>query len=121
MAHYAVLDSDLCVVNVFVGRDEDDLAEGVIDWQEYYAPEGFTVKRTSYNTSGGVHSGGGEPFRGNFASIGMSYDPELDAFIPAQPFPSWSLNTETFTWQAPVPRPEGDFVWDEKSGAWAEA
>ena len=120
MAHYAQLDSNNRVVNVFVGRDEHDLAEGVTDWEEYYAPEGFTVKRTSYNTSGGIHSEGGEAFRGNFASIGMTYDPDLDAFIHAQPFPSWVLNTETFTWEAPVPRPEGDWSWDEQAGDWVE-
>lgn len=129
MAHYAQIDSQNRVIAVFVGRDEDDLAEGVTDWEEYYAPEGYTVKRTSYNTSGGVHYDieTGEPsadqskaFRGNFASIGMTYDADLDAFIPIRPFPSWVLNTETITWEAPVPRPEGDFVWDEKSGAWVE-
>ena len=59
MAHYAVLDSDNTVTMVFVGRD--DVVAGIDDWETYYAPEGFTVKQTSYNTYGGVHYTDGEP------------------------------------------------------------
>jgi hypothetical protein len=121
MAHYAQLDSDNRVVYVFVGRDEDDLAEGVTDWEEYYAPEGFTVKRTSYNTRAGEHSDGGEPFRGNYAGIGYTYDEALDAFIPPKPYESWVLNKNTFSWEAPIPYPaEGIQTWDEQAGVWVE-
>jgi hypothetical protein len=117
MAHYALLDSNNIVTQVFVGRDEDDLAPGVTDWEIYYAPEGFTCKRTSYNTAGGVHTGGGTPFRKNYAGIGYTYDEERDAFIPPQPFASWILNEETCLWEAPVPYPtDGEFyTWDENS------
>lgn len=98
MAHYAQLNSENIVVSVFVGRDEDDLAEGVTDWEDYYAPEGFTVKRTSYNTRGNVHITGGIPFRGNYAGIGYTYDENLDAFIPPKPGDDWVLDEETFAW-----------------------
>lgn len=98
MAHYAQLNSDNIVVAVFVGRDEDDLAEGVTDWEDYYAPEGFTVKRTSYNTSAGVHALGGTPFRGNYAGIGYTYDEALDAFLPPKPGPDWVLDETTYSW-----------------------
>jgi hypothetical protein len=99
MAHYAQLDSGNVVVNVFVGRDEDDLAEGVTSWEEYYAPEGFTVKRTSYNTVAGEHLDGGTPFRGNYAGIGYTYDEALDAFIAPMPEDGeWVLDEETFSW-----------------------
>jgi len=101
MAHYAQLDSNNIVVNVFVGRDEDDLADGVTSWEEYYAPDGYTVKRTSYNTYGGQHSEGGTPFRKNYAGIGYTYDEARDAFIPPQPGPDWTLDEETCTWVAP--------------------
>lgn len=101
MAHYAVLNSKLVVTQVFVGRDEDDLAEGVTDWEEYYAPEGFTVKRTSYNTRAGQHTNGGTPFRGNYAGIGFTYDETLDAFIPPKPSEDATLDEETFTWVVP--------------------
>ena len=118
MAHYAELDETLTVVQVFVGRNEDDLIDGVTDWELYYARPGFTVKRTSYNTRGGVHykPETGEPsadqskaFRGNYAGIGFTYDEELDAFIPPKPSEDATLDTETFTWVVPeVEEPEDD-------------
>ena len=122
MAHYAELDADNIVTNVFVGRDEDDLAPGVDDWEIYYAKPGFRVKRTSYNTQAGAHSNGGAPFRGNYAGIGYIYDEELDAFIAPQPYPSWVLDEDSFCWVAPVARPTtGKWAWDEESGAWVKA
>jgi len=104
MAHYAQIDSRGIVVSVFVGRDEDDLAEGVTDWEEYYAPEGYTVKRTSYNTQGGVHTAGGTPFRFNYAGIGFTFDPDKGsdgAFIPPKPDESAVLNEKTCLWELP--------------------
>ena len=129
MAHYAQLDSENVVVNVFVGRDENDLAEGVTDWETYYAPEGYTVKQTSYNTRGGVHYTDGVPsedqtkaLRFNYAGIGFTYDADRDAFIPPKPFESWLLNEDTCLWEAPVAYPGGDalYSWDEESGSWVE-
>ena len=37
---------------------------------------------------------------------------------PAQPYPSWAWNGET--WEAPLPYPDdgGDYTWDESSGEW---
>jgi hypothetical protein len=129
MAHYAQLNPENLVVTVFVGRDEDDLAEGVTDWETYYAPEGFTVKQTSYNTRGGVHydNATGEPsedqtkaLRFNYAGIGFTYDEERDAFIPPKPFESWVLDEATCLWEAPVAYPEdgADYTWDEETQEW---
>lgn len=101
MAHYAQLDSNNVVVNVFVGRDEDDLADGVTSWEEYYAPQGYIVKQTSYNTYAGVHALGGTPFRKNYAGIGYTYDETRDAFIPPQPGPDWVLDEDTCLWIDP--------------------
>ena len=41
--------------------------------------------------------------RKNFAGIRFTYDKELDAFIPPQPYASWVLNEETCNWESPVP------------------
>lgn len=126
MAHYAQLDSENIVVNVFVGRD--DVVEGIDDWETYYAPEGFTVKQTSYNTYGGVHYTNGVPsedqskaLRFNYAGVGFSYDETRDAFIPPQPYASWVLDEDTCLWVAPIPMPDGDYVWDEDAGDWVAA
>ena len=127
MAHYAVLNSDNKVTMVFVGRD--DVVEGIDDWETYYAPNGFTVKQTSYNTSGGIHYTDGEPsadqskaLRFNYAGIGFTYDPERDGFIPPKPYDSWELDEATCLWQAPIEYPAdgGAYTWDEESGDWVE-
>ena len=123
MAHYALLDSNNIVTQVFVGRDEDDLAEGVTDWEIYYAPEGFTCRRTSYNTQGGVHATGGIPFRKNYAGIGYTYDPDRDAFIPPKPFPSWVLDEDSCLWEPPTPYPDDgeQYIWDETTVSWMQS
>jgi hypothetical protein len=126
MAHYAVLDSNNIVIQVHVGKDEDDndsLPSGCSSWEEYYG-----AKRTSYNTRGGVHCGqdgqpdGGTPFRKNYAAIGGSYDPVRDAFIAPKPFPSWTLNDDTCAWEPPAPRPDTEkgMYWDEDTLSWIE-
>lgn len=110
MAHYAYLDNNNIVVAVTVGKDETETING-LDVETYYAQgTDYTVKRTSYNAR----------IRKNFAGIGFSYDANLDAFIPPQPFPSWILDTITCQWQAPKPYPQDGQIhaWDETKGDW---
>lgn len=118
MAHYAFLDGENIVTEVIVGKDE---GEGGIDWEAHYGEfRGQTCKRTSYNTSGGVHSTGGTPYRKNYAGIGYSFDAARDAFIAPKPFASWLLDEDSCLWQAPVAHP-GDgamYSWDEEAGEW---
>ena len=40
---------------------------------------------------------------------------------PAKPFASWSWDSATRTWQAPVSPPDGEAYWDEDSLGWVEA
>lgn len=118
MAHYAFLDENYVVTEVIVGRDESNF-----DWERHYGDiRGQLCKRTSYNTSGGVHLGGGTPFRKNYAGIGYTYDPQLDAFIPPKPFASWILDETTCLWTAPIPMPTDgkQYSWDENTLAWTE-
>jgi hypothetical protein len=120
MAHYAFLDSNNIVTEVIVGKDE---GESGIDWEQHYGEfRGQTCKRTSYNTSGGIHKNGGTPLRKNYASIGYAYDVGRDAFIPPQPFPSWGLNETSCTWEAPTPFPTDGkrYTWDEPTISWVE-
>ena len=109
------------MVFVTVGRDEDNGKE-----DELTARTGDVYKQTSYNTSGGVHSLGGTPFRKNYAGIGYTYDISRDAFIPPKPYTSWVLNETTCLWDAPVSMPtdagQGDppkmYTWDENTVNW---
>ena len=59
-------------------------------------------------------------FRKNPASIGGAYDKANDAFIPLKPFPDWTLNSETFKWDAPIPYPSDgeEYYWDEETSSW---
>jgi len=77
-------------------------------------------KQTSYNTHGGVHTLGGTPLRKNHAGIGYTYDEDKDAFIPKQPYPSWTLNEDTCQWEAPSARPKDspNYEWNEETQAW---
>jgi hypothetical protein len=78
--------------------------------------------QTSYNTHGGVHATGGTPMRKNYAGIGFTYDRTKDAFIPPQPYASWTLDDNTCLWNAPVAMPTDGkmYTWDEATTAWVE-
>lgn len=112
MAHYAFLDENNIVTHVIVGKDEN---EGGIDWELFYG-----AKRTSYNTVNGEHKLGGTPFRKNYAGIGFTYDESRDAFIPPQPYPSWTLNEDTCNWDSPIAYPSdgGLYIWNEETLSW---
>lgn len=85
--------------------------------------------QTSYNTRGGVHytPNTNEPsedqskaLRKNYAGIGYTYDSTRDAFIPPQPFNSWTLNEDTCLWDSPVPYPTDGklYKWNEELVNW---
>ena len=109
MAHYAFLDENNIVVLVIPGRDENDLIDGIDDWETFYSNEmGMRCLRTSYSSLGGkkinVQTGeiiNDNHFRYNFAGIGYFYDEKLDAFIPPQPngYFNWELDKTTCTWK----------------------
>jgi hypothetical protein len=130
MAHYAFIDENNIVTQVIVGRDEDDLEEGITSWEHYFSARGEgRCLQTSYNTKGGVHYDPetGEPsddqskaLRFNYAGVGFTYNEALDGFIPPKPFESWILDDDSCLWVAPVPYPEDgeSYVWDTDAGDW---
>lgn len=117
MAHFAQLDENNIVVQVIVGVDEPHDGEAI-----YFQTTGKVWKKTSYNTVGGVHLLGGTPFRKNYAGIGYTYDPDRDAFIAPQQYPSWILDEQTCQWNPPIQYPSDDkrYVWDEQTTSWKE-
>ena len=118
MAHYAFLNENNIVTEVIVGKNE---GEENIDWEVHYGNfRGQTCKRTSYNTSGGIHSSGGIPYRKNYAGIGYTYDEQRDAFISPKPYASFILNEDTCLWEPPVPYPtDGErYTWNEEELEW---
>ena len=117
MAHFAKLDATLTVIGVISAPDSYDGKE-----LELCVETGQTYRQCSYNTLQGKHLAGGKPFRGNYPSLGFTYDPELDGFFPHKPHPSWVKDATTFEWKAPVEYPEPfKHQWDETNKQWVDS
>jgi hypothetical protein len=120
MAHYAKV-KDGVVTQVIVAEPEF--------FDTFVDNEPGEWIQTSYNTRGGVHYNpetgepdDGTPLRKNYAGIGFTYDVSKDAFIPPQPFDSWTLDDNTCLWEAPVAYPDDGLLykWDEDTTSWVE-
>ena len=118
MAHFAKLDENNIVTNVHV-IDNVNLLDS--DGKESEAVGiayligvhgGGTWKQTSYNAN----------FRKNYAGIGDKYYSEHDLFAAPQPYASWTLNTTTGKWEAPVAYPSDGKIynWNEDNKQWVE-
>ena len=107
MDYYAFLDENNVVTEVIGGKDQG--SENT-DWEQWYGE--FRVQVCKRSRTDG--------FRKNYAGVGYTYDVTRDAFIPPQPFPSWTLNEETCIWCAPVAYPKDDqmYQWDEPTTSW---
>ena len=118
MAHYAKVEN-ATVVTVIVA--EQDFIDSLPDKEKWV--------QTSYNTRGGKHyapnsntEDDGTPLRYNYAGEGYTYDYGNDAFYSPSPYPSWTLNKTSYTWQPPIgyPKDGKDYKWDESSTSWVE-
>jgi hypothetical protein len=117
MAHFAQLNEENLVTQVIVVANQDTADQDGVE-NEAIGIEfctnllGGKWVQTSYNGN----------IRKNYAGIGYKYDATLDAFIPPQPFASWTLNEETAQWEAPTPYPEDGkrYTWDEETTSWVE-
>jgi hypothetical protein len=123
MAHFAKLGTGNIIETVEVVHNDIATTEQAgIDFLNNLYNTSDVWKQTSYNTIGGVHQLGGTPFRKNYAGIGYTYDEDRDAFIPKQPYPSWTLNETTCNWKAPIPYPDDGkrYDWNESTKNWDE-
>lgn len=114
MANFAKIGMNGKVISVVHVNDEDILnADGVEDEKvgQYFLERfsgwaGEMWIQTSANTSANQHSNPSKtPLRGNFAAIGYTWDEENQIFWSPQPFPSWTKNISTASWEAPVAKP----------------
>jgi hypothetical protein len=116
MAHFAKLDGNNIVIHVSVVDNQNLLDENGVEREEIgikYLQSihgaGTRWVQTSYNGK----------FRKRYAGIGHKYDEQRDAFIPPQPFPSWTLDEETCSWNPPVPHPgDNSYRWNEEFQTW---
>lgn len=117
MAHFAQLNEENLVTQVIVVANEDTADQDGVENEAIGIAFcnnllGGRWVQTSYNAN----------IRKNYAGIGYKYDATLDAFIPPQPFASWTLNEETAQWEAPTPYPDDGkrYTWDEETTSWVE-
>jgi hypothetical protein len=110
MAHFAELDKDNVVLRVIVADTKE--------WCENNL--GGTWVQTSYNTHGGEHKLGGTPLHKNYAGIGYTFDGT--GFAAPKPFESWTLNQDTYIWEAPTSMPTDGkpYIWNEDELKWVE-
>ena len=120
MAHFAKLGVNGKVIAVH-GLDNDQMlnADGQEDesvgQQRLQQIHGWPAQmwiQTSYNTRGnkyynqdGTEGDQSKKLRGNYAGIGYTYDEDNDIFWSPKPHASWSKNTSTASWQAPITFP----------------
>lgn len=117
MAHFAQLDENNVVTQVIVVHNNELMdngveseANGITFCQSLFGAD--TVwKQTSYNGN----------FRKHYAGVGYTYNAVRDAFIPPQPYPSWTLDANA-QWQPPVAIPTDGkmYSWDEATTSWVE-
>lgn len=108
MSHFAKVENG--IVTQVIVAEQDVIDSGAFG-------DGWV--QTSYNTYGGQHPEG-RPLRKNYAGIGFTYDLGRDAFIPPQPFASWTLDENTCLWNSPIPYPDDGnrYAWDEVTTSW---
>lgn len=121
MAHFAELDENNIVVRV--NHAPDNITE------EEIRARGLNVRKCSYNTRAGVHydpitglesEDQTKAYRKNYPGPGWKYDESIDGFILPQPYPSWTLNSTTGVWDAPVAQTDENTKWDENSQSWID-
>ncbi len=118
MAHFAKIGLNNIVTEVLVVANRETMdAQG--NEQESVGIE-FLKTLTGHETW--IQTSYNGNIRKNYAGVGYTYDSQRDAFIPPQPYPSWTLVEETCNWTAPVPRPTDDkmYQWDEATTNWVE-
>jgi hypothetical protein len=98
MAHFAKLDENNVVTQVIV-VDNKDITDPHTGQEDEILGIAFCKKllggnwkQTSYNNS----------VRVRYAGIGYSYNAALDAFVPPQPYASWTLDNDTADWVSPL-------------------
>jgi hypothetical protein len=108
MSHFAKVENG--VVTQVIVAEQDVIDSGIF---------GHGWVQTSYNTHGGQHPEG-RPLHKNYAGIGYTWDGT--GFAAPQPYPSWTMNQDSYLWESPTPYPTDGkrYSWDEATTSWVE-
>jgi hypothetical protein len=114
MAHFAQLDENNIVTQVVVVSNADLLDENGVEQETL----GVAVCQSIFgNYTTWVQTSYHNNLRKQYAGVGFTYDADANVFIAPSPFPSWVLNAQ-HDWEAPEPKPEGDYAWNEETLSW---
>ena len=121
MAHFAQLDDNNVVTQVIVVSNDDTSDSNGVETEsigvafcQKLLGASTNWKQTSYNSK----------MRVRYAGVGYSYNSGLDAFVPPQPYTSWTLDNSTADWKAPLTQPTltddqiaagSYYTWDESA------
>lgn len=113
MAHFARLDENNIVTMVTVVSNDDMIDQNGNEVEVL----GVAVCESVVGAGPWIQTSYSGSFRKQYAGIGYTYDSDADVFISPSPFPSWVLNDD-YDWEPPVPKPEGDYTWNEETQTW---
>ena len=118
MAHFAKIGLNNIVTDVLVVANRETMDSNGVEHESIGVE--FLKSLTGHATW--VQTSYNGTIRKNYAGIGYTYDSTRDAFIPPQPYPSWTMSEETCLWSAPTPMPTDGkiYQWDETTLAWVE-
>jgi hypothetical protein len=118
MAHFAKIGLDNAVTDVLVVANRETMDSNGIEHESI----GIEFLKNLTGHQIWVQTSYNGKIRKNYAGIGYKYDSQRDAFIPPQPYPSWTLNEETCQWTSPIEMPTDGklYQWNEATKNWIE-
>ena len=118
MAHFAKIGLNNIVTDVLVVANRETMDSNGVEHESI----GVEFLKTLTGHETWIQTSYNGNIRKNYAGIGYTYDSQRDAFIPPQPYPSWTLVEETCQWTAPIAMPiDGKmYQWDETTTNWIE-
>jgi len=115
MRYFAEIDQENIVKNVII--IDDDKVNG-LNYPESEVVGKLFIEQELQLGGNWLECSLDNAFRKRYPSQGFQYNVEKDAFVPPQPFPSWTLDGESLDWVCPVERPDGPFMWNEEQQKW---
>jgi len=118
MAHFAKIGLNNIVTDVLVVANRETMDSNGVEHESI----GVEFLKTLTGHETWVQTSYNGNIRKNYAGIGYTYDSQRNAFIPPQPYPSWTLVEETCQWTAPVLYPTDGkmYQWDEATTNWIQ-
>lgn len=115
MANFARIDENSVVVDLVKIDNKNTVDQDGVETESI----GKSYLEKMYGVSGWVQTSFNKSFRKNYATIGGTYNADLDMFLNIKPFDSWIVDKSTGEWVSPVSKPDDNkYTWNETSKTW---